>query len=76
MPLSQTTGAVVLGTGYHYRLPQFIKDIKQQIEFDDAGQLAVQRDYSIDIRGDIFCPKCGFAYPWGKLTGSWHGLLS
>ncbi|ABX49976.1 L-lysine 6-monooxygenase (NADPH) [Shewanella baltica OS195] len=58
-PLSQTTGAVVLGTGYHYRLPQFIKDIKQQIEFDDAGQLAVQRDYSIDIRGDIFVQNVG-----------------
>lgn len=58
-PLSQTTGAVVLGTGYHYRLPEFIKEIKQQIEFDDAGQLSVQRDYSIDIRGDIFVQNVG-----------------
>ncbi|EGM69452.1 lysine N(6)-hydroxylase/L-ornithine N(5)-oxygenase family protein [Shewanella sp. HN-41] len=59
IPLSQTTGAVVLGTGYHYRLPQFIKNIKQQLEFDEAGQLAVQRDYSIDIRGDIFVQNVG-----------------
>lgn len=58
-PLTQTTGAVILGTGYHYRLPSFIKNIKQQIEFDDAGQLAVQRDYSIDIRGDIFVQNVG-----------------
>lgn len=55
----QETGAVILGTGYHYRLPEFISGIKQQVEFDDAGQLSVQRDYSIDIRGDIFVQNVG-----------------
>lgn len=55
----QETSAVILGTGYHYRLPEFINGIKQQVEFDDAGQLSVQRDYSIDIRGDIFVQNVG-----------------
>ncbi len=55
----QLTGAVVLGTGYQYRLPDFIQGIKSQIEFDDRGQLAIQRDYGIDVRGDIFIPNAG-----------------
>ncbi len=57
--LEQQTGAVVLGTGYQYRLPEFIQGIKSQIEFDDRGQLAIQRDYGIDIRGDIFIQNAG-----------------
>ncbi|QYJ72932.1 SidA/IucD/PvdA family monooxygenase [Shewanella sp. FJAT-51649] len=57
--LEQQTGAVVLGTGYQYRLPEFIQGIKLQIEFDDRGQLAIQRDYGIDIRGDIFIQNAG-----------------
>lgn len=56
---SLETDAVVLGTGYHYCLPPFVEDIKSQIEVDDIGQLAVQRDYSIDIRGDIFVQNVG-----------------
>lgn len=55
----QLTGAVVLGTGYQYRLPEFIQGIKSQIEFDDRGQLAIQRDYGIDVRGDIFIQNAG-----------------
>ena len=57
--LEQQTGAVVLGTGYQYRLPEFIQGIKSQIEFDDRGQLAIQRDYGIDVRGDIFIQNAG-----------------
>ena len=57
--LEQQTGAVVLGTGYKYRLPEFIQGIKSQIEFDDRGQLAIQRDYGIDVRGDIFIQNAG-----------------
>ncbi|MCG9962416.1 MAG: lysine N(6)-hydroxylase/L-ornithine N(5)-oxygenase family protein [Shewanella sp.] len=57
--LEQQTGAVVLGTGYQYRLPDFIQGIKSQIEFDDHGQLAIQRDYGIDVRGDIFIQNAG-----------------
>ncbi|MGL4221032.1 MAG: lysine N(6)-hydroxylase/L-ornithine N(5)-oxygenase family protein [Shewanella sp.] len=57
--LDQLTGAVVLGTGYQYRLPDFIQGIKSQIEFDDHGQLAIQRDYGIDVRGDIFIQNAG-----------------
>ncbi|MEL4294104.1 lysine N(6)-hydroxylase/L-ornithine N(5)-oxygenase family protein [Shewanella xiamenensis] len=57
--LDQLTGAVVLGTGYQYHLPEFIQGIKSQIEFDDHGQLAIQRDYGIDVRGDIFIQNAG-----------------
>lgn len=57
--LDQLTGAVVLGTGYQYHLPDFIQGIKSQIEFDDRGQLAIQRDYGIDVRGDIFIQNAG-----------------
>jgi len=57
--LDQLTSAVVLGTGYQYHLPDFIQGIKSQIEFDDHGQLAIQRDYGIDVRGDIFIQNAG-----------------
>ena len=61
--LDQLTGAVVLGTGYQYHLPEFIQGIKSQIEFDDHGQLAIQRDYGIDVRGDIFIQNAGLHTP-------------
>lgn len=46
--------AVVLATGYHYRLPDFLQGISRRIQWDKQGRFDVKRNYSIDDRNDIF----------------------
>lgn len=46
---------VILGTGYHYQEPQFLKDIQHRISRTSSGSYAVKRNYSIDHNGsEIF----------------------
>lgn len=39
---------VILGTGYHYQEPQFLKDIQHRISRTSTGSYDVKRNYSID----------------------------
>ncbi|WP_309393690.1 lysine N(6)-hydroxylase/L-ornithine N(5)-oxygenase family protein [Chelatococcus sambhunathii] len=45
------TDAVVLGTGYAYRIPAFLKPIRDRIRWDESGRYAVRRNYSVDVEG-------------------------
>lgn len=46
---------VILGTGYHYQEPQFLKDIQHRISRTSTGSYDVKRNYSIDNNGsEIF----------------------
>ena len=49
------TGAVVLGTGYAYREPEFLAGIGERIRRDGAGRFDVDRNYGIGTEtGEIF----------------------
>lgn len=49
------TDALVLATGYGYKLPPFLKGITDRIQWDDKGRFAANRNYSIDKNGgEIF----------------------
>ncbi|MBX8827174.1 SidA/IucD/PvdA family monooxygenase [Ochrobactrum sp. SFR4] len=50
-----SSGAVILGTGYHYTEPQFLKPVSGRIRYLPSGKFDVDRYYSIDGgRGEIF----------------------
>nr|WP_300311432.1 SidA/IucD/PvdA family monooxygenase [Halomonas sp.] len=54
------TQALVLATGYRYRLPDFLAPITSRIAFDNAGRFEVGRFYDIDGgRGDLFVQNVG-----------------
>ncbi len=42
------TEGLILATGYHYRLPDFLAPISDRIQWDKLGRFAVNRNYSID----------------------------
>lgn len=42
------TDALVLATGYGYKLPQFLEGIANRIQWDEKGRFATNRNYSID----------------------------
>lgn len=42
------TDALVLATGYGYKLPQFLAGIANRIQWDEKGRFAANRNYSID----------------------------
>ncbi len=44
----KTTEAIVLSTGYHYRMPDFIEGISNRLNWDDKGRYDVDRNYTID----------------------------
>ncbi|SEO71240.1 lysine N6-hydroxylase [Flavobacterium sp. CF108] len=46
------TDALVLATGYGYKLPQFLEGIANRIQWDDKGRFATNRNYSIDNNGN------------------------
>lgn len=46
--------AVVLATGYSYKLPDFLSNITDRIQWDDKGRFAVKRNYTIDQHSSIF----------------------
>jgi len=47
--------ALILGTGYSYRLPEFLQPIAGRIAWDHSGRFVVGRNYSVDVHGgEIF----------------------
>lgn len=50
-----TTEALVLATGYSYKLPRFLEGISERILWDKKGRFATNRNYSIDANAaEIF----------------------
>jgi lysine N6-hydroxylase len=45
------TDALVLATGYGYKLPEFLEGIANRIQWDEKGRFAANRNYSIDNNG-------------------------
>ncbi|MFC5044285.1 lysine N(6)-hydroxylase/L-ornithine N(5)-oxygenase family protein [Aquimarina hainanensis] len=43
---------LVLATGYTYKQPTFIEDIENRIQWDQKNRYAVNRNYSIDTKGN------------------------
>lgn len=48
------TDYVIMATGYTAKLPGFIDVLKNEIQWDDKGRYAVNRNYSIDMNNTIF----------------------
>ncbi|HEX2145531.1 MAG TPA: lysine N(6)-hydroxylase/L-ornithine N(5)-oxygenase family protein [Glycomyces sp.] len=46
----QTEG-LVLATGYSYRVPDFMNEVRDRLRFDATGRLEARRDYSVDAAG-------------------------
>jgi len=46
-----TTEALVLATGYRYRVPEFLAPVRDRIRWDAQGRYEVTRDYAIDVTG-------------------------
>ncbi|OKI67313.1 lysine N(6)-hydroxylase/L-ornithine N(5)-oxygenase family protein [Micromonospora sp. CB01531] len=58
--LTLHTEALVLGTGYRYRVPDFLAPVRGRIRWDGHGRFAVARNYSIDHTGrGIFLQNAG-----------------
>ncbi|ASE61172.1 alcaligin biosynthesis protein [Chryseobacterium indologenes] len=51
VPYEQETDYLILGTGYRYHEPLFLKNIQSRIKRDSNGLFAVNRNYSIDENG-------------------------
>lgn len=50
-----STEGLIIATGYHYRVPDFMKGIADRIKWDEKGRLDVNRNYTIDKEGkEIF----------------------
>ncbi len=45
---SKDTEGLVLATGYHYNLPEFLQGVSTRILWDNKSRFDVQRNYSID----------------------------
>lgn len=45
------TDALVLATGYGYKLPEFLEGIANRIQWDEKGRFATNRNYTIDNNG-------------------------
>jgi len=45
------TEGLVLATGYSYRVPEFMNDVRDRLRFDATGRLEARRDYSVDAAG-------------------------
>lgn len=54
------TEGLVLATGYHYRVPEFLAPVRDRIRWDGHGRFDVARNYSIDHSGrGIFLQNAG-----------------
>ncbi|WP_044205828.1 lysine N(6)-hydroxylase/L-ornithine N(5)-oxygenase family protein [Flammeovirga sp. OC4] len=42
------TEAVVMATGYHYKLPSFMEGLLKHVQWDEKGRLRANRNYTID----------------------------
>ncbi|MEU8329121.1 SidA/IucD/PvdA family monooxygenase [Micromonospora sp. NPDC048839] len=58
--LTLRTEGLVLATGYHYRVPEFLAPVRDRIRWDAHGRFDVARNYSIDHTGrGIFLQNAG-----------------
>ncbi|WP_252503114.1 lysine N(6)-hydroxylase/L-ornithine N(5)-oxygenase family protein [Sporosarcina sp. Marseille-Q4943] len=48
--ISVTTDIVILATGYHPYIPDFLKGIEHLLEWDENGQLLIQEDYKVKTK--------------------------
>ncbi|MCO1594789.1 SidA/IucD/PvdA family monooxygenase [Micromonospora sp. RHAY321] len=54
------TEGLVLATGYHYQVPEFLTPVRDRIRWDSHGRFDVARNYSIDHSGrGIFLQNAG-----------------
>ncbi|GLY23813.1 lysine N(6)-hydroxylase/L-ornithine N(5)-oxygenase family protein [Micromonospora sp. NBRC 101691] len=54
------TEGLVLATGYHYRVPDFLEPVRDRIRWDDHGRFDVARNYTVDHAGrEIFLQNAG-----------------
>jgi len=44
----KNTDGLILSTGYHYQIPNFVEGIKERIKWDNKGRYNVNRNYTID----------------------------
>ncbi|MDW9379261.1 lysine N(6)-hydroxylase/L-ornithine N(5)-oxygenase family protein [Chryseobacterium sp. JV558] len=51
VPYDQEADYLILGTGYRYHEPGFLKNIQSRIKRDSSGLFDVNRNYSIDHNG-------------------------
>ncbi|MBL3547690.1 MULTISPECIES: lysine N(6)-hydroxylase/L-ornithine N(5)-oxygenase family protein [Chryseobacterium] len=51
VPYEQEADYLILGTGYRYHEPSFLKNIQSRIKRDSSGLFDVNRNYSIDHNG-------------------------
>ncbi|HMR82859.1 MAG TPA: SidA/IucD/PvdA family monooxygenase [Niabella sp.] len=51
---TQTTGSVILATGYQYKVPAFLKSIRDRINWNANGWFRVQKQYTVDDHQTIF----------------------
>ncbi len=42
------TEGLILCTGYHYEVPEFLNDVSNRIKWDNKGRFDVKRNYTID----------------------------
>ncbi|MDH6461619.1 lysine N6-hydroxylase [Micromonospora sp. A200] len=55
-----TTEGLVLATGYHYRVPDFLEPIRDRLRWDSHGRFDVARNYSVDHTGrGVFLQNAG-----------------
>lgn len=47
-----STKALVLASGYTYRLPDFVEGIASRIQWDEKGRFNANRNYSVDTNGN------------------------
>ncbi|MFI9638622.1 lysine N(6)-hydroxylase/L-ornithine N(5)-oxygenase family protein [Micromonospora sp. NPDC051925] len=58
--LTLDTEALVLATGYSYRVPEFLTPIRDRLRWDSHGRFDVARNYSIDHTGrGVFLQNAG-----------------
>ncbi|MFD2767932.1 lysine N(6)-hydroxylase/L-ornithine N(5)-oxygenase family protein [Micromonospora eburnea] len=54
------TAGLVLATGYHYQVPEFLAPVRDRIRWDEHGRFDVARNYTIDHAGrEIFLQNGG-----------------
>ncbi|MEU8261614.1 SidA/IucD/PvdA family monooxygenase [Micromonospora sp. NPDC048999] len=54
------TAGLILATGYHYRVPEFLAPIRDRIRWDAHGRFDVARNYTIDHAGrEVFLQNAG-----------------
>jgi len=51
---THTTRAIILATGYHYKVPAFLEPIRERINWTSNGWFQVQKRYAVDNDQTIF----------------------